>query len=170
MQDMTIKELKMLTMKDIKAYVLMKSPGAKAPKKWQDKTKCLAWAEKALDGNAELKKSTVKKGSKIPKAKARRVKKASGDRLGKLRRLTIVTSLRTQPSTALELAKEFGVKYKTVLDDIHAIRHERAETVYMKDGEVLSDVRLGKTKAFFICKKENELKKKQSVLNGIELV
>ena len=171
MKDMTIKELSTLTMKDIKAYVLIRKPGTKAPKKWQDKTKCLAWAEKTLDSNVELKKSTVKPGSKIPKPKAKKVDNRNGGAhvTGKVRRHSIVSSLRAEPMTADELARDNGSKYKSVLDDVHAIRHERASEVYLKDGEVLSDARLGKTKVFFVCKKDAIEAKKKSILKSIEL-
>lgn len=171
--NMTIKELSTLTMKDIKAYVLMKKPGTKAPKKWQDKTKCLAWAEKSLksgapDSPVKAPKKEAKVNSKA-KPKPKKDKKVV-ERLGKARRHEMVKSLRTTQSTALELSVELKVKYKTVLDDIHAIRHERAEEVYLKDGEVLSDVRIGKPKAFFVCQKAQEEKKQQSTLKTIELV
>jgi len=179
---MTIKELSTLTMKDIKAYVLMKKPGAKAPKKWQDKSKCLAWAEKTLGAKKEVskveakpgkkpkpvKKKTVKKDSKPVKKKT--VKKDSKPTSGLQRRVEIAKLLRTDKCTALELSSQFSVKYKGILDDVHAIRHSRGGEQILKDGEVLSDIRLGKTKVFFICKKDRVDSLRKSIESNIELV
>lgn len=170
---MTLEELRLLPQKDIKAYVLMKKPNAKAPKKWENKTKCMAWAEKTLNGEAKVEKP--KKEVK-PKAKAEnKVKKEKAEAsdqvvrpisgAGQLRRKAIVKMLQNEFCTALELADKTKVKYKSILDDIHAIKHGRGKLASLvPEGFVLIAVRRGQSKVYRIC----EAKKQEAVEKEIE--
>lgn len=141
---MTRKELSFLTQKQLKEYAQMQG-ATKIPKKWQDKETALNWLEKNLGTKAETPKKEVKKT-----VKKEGTGKPSGSAVA--RREKFVVLLRKEPCSAVELSEAGGNAYKSVLDDMHAIRHSRAEVFYLEENEVLIGVNLGKSKAFRICK------------------
>lgn len=167
--DMSVKELSLLTMKQIREYAVMK--GAKSvPKKWTDKPTALSWVEKNLGSKAEPKKEEVKKSTKKeakPKtAKAPKEKKNKEDLVAIARRLEIVGMLRSSPCSSSELVTSMGNTYKSILDDLHAIRHNR-KFDYIKDDEVLLGTYVGKQKAFQIVKKKDKDKKEAKLKEEI---
>ena len=168
---MTLKELSSLPQKDIKAYVLMKKPGTKAPKKWENKTKCMAWAEKALNDEAPVEaKKEVKKTVKKEKTEAsdQVVRPISG--AGQLRRKAIVKMLEKEFCTALELSDKTGVKYKSILDDVHAIKHGRGKLdSLVPEGFVLIAIRRGPSKVYRICEAKNQEAVEKEIIETIEI-
>lgn len=143
MKAMTRKELSLLTQKQIKEYVKLKKPGLKVPKKWADKESALNWVEKNMDVKVEPKKEVKEK----PAIKSGpRTKTGHGEAIE--RRYGIVSLLRSESCTVLELANRFGIKYKSMLDDLHAVRHGRGDHQYLKEGQVLIGVNVGKTRVF----------------------
>lgn len=134
---MTLKELSNLTQKQIREYALMQNPNLKVPKKWTNKTAAVKWAEANLFGTSKVKatpkkataKTTVTRGSAIE------------------RRTNIVKELRAGALTVAMLADKFGIKTKTITNDIHAIRHN-VRNQYLNKNEVVDAVREGKVKTF----------------------
>lgn len=161
MKPLTMKELGGLTQKQIKEYVRLQKPGAKAPKKWKDKTSALKWAEETLAGKAPKVAKTAKVTKKAP---GKTLKMGSGIE----RRQAMVLLLKKEPCTSDELVKKFKVKYKGVLDDVHAIRHGRGKTDYLKKDERLVGVKSGYCKIFFICNKKDENKRTEKILKSLE--
>lgn len=168
MQAMTRKELSLLTMKQIREYAVMKG-AKKVPKKWQDKPTALDWVEKNLNVKAEAKKEAPK----AEKVKAEKPKKEKKDkqngRQAIIRRHAMVQKLLESPCTANELQAFFGNEYKSVLDDLHAIRHNRAEHEYLAADEVLIGVFIGRSKAFQIVKKNKAEKVAEQIKEEIQI-
>lgn len=171
--EMTLKELSFCTQKQIKDYVKTKRPELVVPKKWTDKKAALAWVEKhVMNGEKievvkEAKKSAKKAPSKVVKKEAKESKK---DRSGIARRLKMADRLRSENCTTTELSGYEGVPYKGVLDDLHAIRHGRAGVAFLKEGEVLASVRLGRTKMFFICKTSKQEAESKKLVESYKIV
>lgn len=170
---MTQKELSFLTMKQIREYAVMQG-AKKVPKKWKDKLTALAWVEKNLENTSEVKtsKSTKKPAKAVSVKPAKKKTARKGNAMD--RRENMVELLKKEAMTATELADKFGIKYKSVLDDMHAIRHNRnsnqvANRIYLKNDEVLLGVYINKVKVFQVCKKtqakkvEIEIKEKITV-------
>lgn len=164
MQDLTKKELQHLTMKQLREYAVMKG-AKKVPKKWTDKPTALKWLEKNLSIKP-AKAASIKPTTKPKK------KKTGGkdDRQAIARRHGMVIELRKNPCTTLELKDMFGNEYKSVLDDLHAIRHNRNEEDYLDKGELLVGVYIGRSKVFQIIKTNNEEKAMENLKQSIEVV
>lgn len=175
MQALSRKELSLLTMKQIREYAVIKG-AKKVPRKWQDKTKALDWVEKNLSLKVEAKKEPTKTATKKKTTKKVVAKKSTKDKAKRkledkqavFRRQKMVEILRKETCTALELKDKFGNEYKSVLDDLHAIRHNRVET-YIKDDEMLLGTRIGRYKAFQVIKKKNKDKVEEKIQNEITI-
>lgn len=154
MQAMTRKELSLLTMKQIREYAVIKG-ATKVPKKWQDKGKALDWVEKNVKVTA--KKVTKKKAT------------SKDDKQAIARRHGMVLKLRKEECTVSELKDNFKNEYKSVLDDLHAIRHNRGGEDYLEKDEILLGVYIGKCKVFKVVKAKNEDSAKNDIKNNIKV-
>jgi hypothetical protein len=163
MQAMTRKELSNLTMKQIREYCVMKG-AKKVPKKWQDKTTALDWVDKNLNVKPEVKKEQ-------PKAEKPKVKKEKSDNRAAIqRRVKMTEMLRQSPCVALELKDKFGNEYKSILDDLHAIRHNRNGFEYLDEDEILIGVFVGRVKVFQIVKKSKAEKAAEQIKTEIQVI
>lgn len=170
---MTRKELSMLTQKQLREYAVMKG-ATKVPKKWADKTAALNWLDKnGLSAGAKVSAKKVLAPTKVASIKPKKKEtKKTGSAIA--RREAMVALLKTEPCTVEELAAKFGNKYKSVLDDLHAIRHNRntnhvSNRIYLKNDEVLVGVFVGKSKAFQICKSDKADKVSEKIKKEITL-
>ena len=168
MQAMTRKELSNLTMKQIIEYCVMKG-AKKIPKKWQDKTTALDWVDKNLGAQVEKKKEPTKAAA-VKTGKKSSGSKDRADRQAIARRHGMVKELLKGPCTANELQQLFGNEYKSVLDDLHAIRHNRNEEGYLEKDEVLIGIYVGRCKAFQVVKKSVEKKVTEQIKEELVIV
>jgi len=165
---MTLKELKHLTQKQIRVSAVKEFPGTKIPKKWTDKKAALAWYDKTRKAGPAVAKTKPKKVA-VTKPKVKKEKKEAGPTAGKTRRERIVARLLNEQCTALELAQYENVQYKAILDDIHAIRHSRAD-VDLLQGKVLAGTRVGRSKVFYICSEAKVEISEKRVKEEVEIV
>jgi hypothetical protein len=167
---MTLKEMKHLTQKQIRALAVGEFPNAKIPKKWTDKSAALTWYEKNRKGQpaSEVKPTKAAK-TKPAAAKKPKVKKEVQPSAGKSRRVRIFDRLLTEQCTAQELASYENVQYKAILDDVHAIRHARGGVDLLK-GKVLAGTLVGRNKVFYICSEAKLESQEKKIVEETEIV